>query len=155
MLFDETLAGHMIELIWRIYFLSKRVIDQNLRQLALTYPQFGTLVALSKQENISQRKLAEFFGIDTTNMMVICDSLEKKKLIQRMSNPKDRRENLIVRTERGKNLTQKAMKLMESYVGEITGQLKQKEIASAMPVLKKLHDSLMGAGHEKSIRKKI
>lgn len=155
MLFDETLAGHMIELIWRIYFLSKRVIDQNLKKLNLTYPQFGTLVALSKQENISQRKLAEFFGIDTTNMMVICDSLEKKKLIQRMSNPKDRRENLIVRTERGKNLTQKAMKRMENYVDEITGQLEQKEIASAMPVLKKLHDSLLGASHEKNIPKKI
>jgi DNA-binding MarR family transcriptional regulator len=145
MLFEETPAGHMIELIWRIYFLSKRVIDQNLKELNLTYPQFGTLVALSKQENISQRKLAEYFGIDTTNMMVICDSLEKKNLIQRLSNPKDRRENLIVRTMRGKNFTQKAVKLMESYVNQITGQLKRKDIVSAMPVLKKLHESLMGA----------
>ncbi len=145
MLFEETLAGHMIELIWRIHFLSKRVIDQNLKKLNLTYPQFGILVALSKQENISQRKLAEFFGIDTTNTMVICDSLEKKKLIQRKSNPKDRRENLIVRTERGKVLTQKAMRRMESYVIEITGKLEKKDIVSITPVLKKLHDSLMQA----------
>ena len=144
MLFEETIAGHIIELIWRIYFLSKKVIGQNLKKLNLTYPQFGTLVALSKQENISQRKLAEFFGIDTTNMMVICDSLEKKRLIKRLSNPKDRRENLIVRTEKGKKLTQKAMKLMEGYVNQITGQLEQKDIVSVMPVLKKLHDSLMG-----------
>jgi DNA-binding MarR family transcriptional regulator len=145
MLFEETLAGHMIELIWRIYFLSKKVIDQNLKKLNLTYPQFGTLVALSKQENISQRKLAEFFGIDTTNMMVICDSLEKKRLIQRLSNPNDRRENLIVRTEKGKKLTHKAMRLMGGYVNQVTAQLKKKEIVSAMPVLKKLHDSLKGA----------
>jgi DNA-binding MarR family transcriptional regulator len=145
MLFEETIAGHMIELIWRIYFLSKKVIDQNLKKFNLTYPQFGTLVALSKNENISQRKLAEFFRIDTTNMMVICDSLQKKELIQRKSNPKDRRENLIVRTEHGKNLTQKAMKEMEGYVKQITSQLKQKDIASVMPVLKKLHDSLLGS----------
>jgi DNA-binding MarR family transcriptional regulator len=78
-------------------------------------------------------------------MMVICDSLEKKKLIQRQSNPKDRRENLIVRTEKGKKLTQKAMELMESYVNQVTGQLKQKDIVSAMPILKKLYDSLMGS----------
>ena len=154
MLFEETLPGHMIELIWRIYFLSKRVIDQNLKKVGLTYPQFGTLVALSKQENISQRKLAEFFGIDTTNMMVICDSLERKKLIRRMSNPKDRRENLIVRTERGKNLSKNAMKLMEGYVSQITGKLKPKAIASAMPLLKKLHESLLDATNEKSSPKK-
>lgn len=144
MLFEETPAGHMIELIWRIYFLSKRVIDKNLKKLNLTYPQFGTLVALSKQENISQRKLAEFFGIDTTNMMVICDSLEKKKLIKRKSNPKDRRENLIVRTKLGIERTQKAMKLMDGYVGQITGHLKQKEVKAAMTVLMSLHDSLIG-----------
>ena len=146
MLFEETLAGHMIELIWRIYFLSKRVIDQNLKKMNLTYPQFGTLVALSKQENISQRRLAEVFGIDTTNMMVICDSLEKKRLIRRDSNPHDRRENLIVRTEQGKKHTQKAMKLMEGYVGRITGGLKEDDIASAMPALNDLHDILAGTG---------
>jgi DNA-binding MarR family transcriptional regulator len=146
MLFEETPAGFMVELIWRIYFLSKRVIDRNLKKVNLTYPQFGTLVALGKKENISQSKLAGFFGIDTTNMMVICDSLEKKKLIERRPNPDDRRENLIVRTENGKHLTQRAMKLMEGYVGDIIGRLDQKEIASAMPVLKKLHDSLAGAG---------
>lgn len=146
MLFEETMAGHMIELIWRIYFLSKRVIDQNLKKMNLTYPQFGTLIALSKQENISQRRLADFFGIDTTNMMVICDSLEKKGLIRRGSNPKDRRENLIVRTEQGKKHTQKAMKLMEGYVSGITGGLKEKDIAAAMPVLKNLHDMLSEAG---------
>jgi DNA-binding MarR family transcriptional regulator len=145
MLFEEIPAGHMIELIWRIYFLSKRVIDKNLRKLNLTYPQFGTLVALSKQENISQRKLAEFFGIDTTNMMVICDSLEKKKLIQRKSNPNDRRENLIVRTKQGIERSDKAIKLMEGYVSHFTGNLQQKEITAAMSVLMKLYDSLSGA----------
>lgn len=148
MLFEETVAGHMIELIWRIYFLSKRVIDQNLKKVNLTYPQFGTLIALSKQENVSQRKLAEFFGIDTTNMMVICDSLEKKELILRKSNPRDRRENLIVRTKRGKDLAKKAMMMMENQVGRITGQLQAKDIESAMPVLKQLHDSLSGISHE-------
>jgi DNA-binding MarR family transcriptional regulator len=139
----------MFELIWRIYFLSKRVIDKNLKKMNLTYPQFGTLVALSKQENISQRKLAGFFGIDTTNMMVICDSLEKKKFVQRKANPDDRRENLIVRTKQGIEHTKQAMSLMETYVGQITAPLEKKEITAAMPVLKKLFDSLMGAGNEK------
>lgn len=144
MLFEETLAGHMIELIWRIYFFTRKGIDHNLKELDLTYPQFGTLVALEKKENISQKKLAEALGTDTTNVMVVCDSLEKKELIKRAANPRDRRENLILRTKKGKQLTMDAMKLMEDYVGRITARLEEKELRTVLPTLKKLYASLVG-----------
>jgi DNA-binding MarR family transcriptional regulator len=144
MLFEETLAGHAIELIWRIYFFTRKGIDHNLKEVDLTYPQFGTLVALGKKENISQKKLAEALGTDTTNVMVVCDSLEKKELIERTSDPKDRRVNLIVRTEKGKRLTSDAMKHMEDYVERITGRLEEKELGAVLPTLKKLYANLIG-----------
>jgi len=144
MLFEETIAGHVIELIWRIYFFTRKGIDHNLKELDLTYPQFGTLVALGKKENISQKNLAEALGTDTTNVMVVCDSLEKKGLIERTAHPTDRRVNLIVRTAKGKRLTSNAMKLMEDYVGRITGRLEEKELRAVLPTLKKLYESLMG-----------
>ncbi len=143
MLFEETLAGHMVELIWRIYFFTRKGIDLRLKKLELTYPQFGTLVALSKEENISQKMLAEALGTDTTNVMVVCDSLEKKALIERTSHPKDRRVNLIVRTETGKQLTLDAMKLMQDYVSRIMGRLDEKELKTVMPILKKLYENLI------------
>ncbi len=144
MLFEETLAGHVIELIWRIYFFTRKGIDHNLKELGLTYPQFGTLIALKKREGISQKKLAEALGTDTTNVMVVCDSLEKKRLIERTAHPKDRRVNLIVRTEKGKRLTSDAMKLMEGYVERIMGRLEEKELETVLPTLKKLYENLMG-----------
>ncbi len=145
MLFEETIAGHVIELIWRIYFFTRKGIDHNLKELDLTYPQFGTLVALGKKENISQKRLAEALGTDTTNVMVVCDSLEKKDLIERTSDPKDRRVNLIVRTGKGKRLTSDAMKLMEDYVGRITGRLEENELRGVLPTLKRLCENLMGS----------
>ena len=143
MLFEETLAGHMIELIWRIYFFTRKGIDHNLKELGLTYPQFGTLVALEKKEGISQKKLAGALGTDTTNVMVVCDSLEKKALIERTAHPKDRRVNLIVRTKKGKRLTAIAMKLMEDYVERITERLEEKELVTVLPTLKRLYENLM------------
>lgn len=144
MLFEETPAGHVIELIWRIYFFTRKGIDHNLKELGLTYPQFGTLIALKKREGISQKKLAEALGTDTTNVMVVCDSLEKKGLIERTAHPKDRRVNLIVRTKKGKRLTSDAMKLMEGYVERIMGRLEEKELGTVLPTLKKLYENLMG-----------
>ena len=143
MLFEETLSGHLIELIWRIYFFTRKAIDVRLKELDLTYPQFGTLVALGKKENISQKKLADSMGTDTTNIMVVCDSLEKKRLIQRNANPKDRRENLIIRTENGKTLTRKAMGILESYVRGIMGRIEKNELATIMPTLKILYENIM------------
>jgi len=142
MLFDETLQGQAIELIWLIYFYSRKKIDVHLKKVDLTYPQFGTLVALSKKENISQKKLADIFDIDTTNMMVVCDSLEKKKLIERKSNPKDRRENLIIRTEKGKERFREAMSLMENYAEQVTGPLDKKELKTIIPTLQKMYSTL-------------
>ncbi len=143
MLFEETLAGHVIELVWRIYFFTRKGIDHRLKELGLTYPQFGTLVALQKRENISQKRLAEALGTDTTNIMVVCDSLEKKRLIRRTSNPRDRRENLILRTEKGKNLSRDAVTVMEGYVDQIMGQLKERELSIIIPILKKLYENLL------------
>jgi len=143
MLFEETLSGHVIELIWRVYFFARKGIDLRLKKLDLTYPQFGTLVALSKQENISQKKLALALGTDTTNVMVVCDSLEKKNLIERRADPVDRRVNLIVRTKTGKKISSEALIIMEDYVTEITGQIKKKELAVVTPILKKLYKNLM------------
>lgn len=144
MLFEETPVGYIMELIWRIHFLSKRAMEQDLKKLGLTYPQFGTLKALGIKENISQKQLAVFLETDTTNVMVICDSLEKKKLIERKANPKDRRENLIVRTELGKKRMSKAMGQLETKTVAIAGQLNQKEILTVTPILEKIHESLKG-----------
>ena len=142
MLFDETLKGHLIELVWRIYFFSRRAFDLDLKKVKLTYPQFGALRALSIKENISQKELAAMLETDTTNVMVVCDSLERKKLIKRTENPRDRRENLLVLTEKGKSRFKKAMHSMEAYVGKIVGQLSKKELSVVIPVLEKLYQSI-------------
>ena len=144
MLFEETPIGYLMELVWRIHFLSKRAMDRDLKKLGLTYPQFGTLKALSIKENISQKQLALFLETDTTNVMVICDSLEKKKLIERKANPNDRRENLIARTELGKKRFKKAMLEMEAKTGAIAGQLRASEISAVLPQLEKILDFLKG-----------
>ncbi|NIM91487.1 MAG: MarR family transcriptional regulator [Candidatus Aminicenantes bacterium] len=142
MLFEETLMGHMIELVWRIYFFSRRAFDLDLKKVKLTYPQFGALRALNIKENISQKQLAAMLETDTTNVMVVCDSLEKKKLIKRTSNPSDRRENLLVMTEKGKARFKKAMYSMEAYTGKIVGQLSKKELSVVIPILEKLYQSI-------------
>lgn len=142
MLFDETLKGHLIELVWRIYFITRKAFDFDLKKVRLTYPQFGALKALSSKDNISQKELAVILETDTTNVMVICDSLERKKLIKRTANPRDRRENLLVLTRQGKVRFKKAMEAMEAYVGKMLRKLSKNELSAVIPVLEKLYQSI-------------
>ena len=68
----------------------------------MTYPQMAVLMLLHRTDDVSQRELADLTETDTTNMMVICDSLEKRGWINRVTHEKDRRIKRICLTEKGK-----------------------------------------------------
>jgi len=70
----------------------------------MTFPQFGAMAALSQNDRITQTELSEMIDMDATTTMVVCDSLEKKSLIQRLSDPSDRRVNRLVLTDGGKEI---------------------------------------------------
>ncbi|UCB46634.1 MAG: MarR family transcriptional regulator [Spirochaetota bacterium] len=142
MLFNEKELGYMIELIWRIHFLSKKAFELELKKLDLTFPQFGALKVLSYKENISQRELAEIMETDTTNVMVVCDSLEKKGLIKRKTNPGDRRVNLVVCTDEGKARFKKVMPLLDEWAKRFVSLLDKREISSIVPILERMYNSI-------------
>ncbi len=74
-------------------------MEEKLLDHGITYPQMGVLLAVSRGgPGMSQTDLARTLETDTTTITVICDSLEKKKLVTREPNPTDRRSKLILLT---------------------------------------------------------
>src|SRR5215469_9426065 len=56
-------------------------------------------------EPTSQRELARRLGYDPSNITALADALEAKGLIERRTNPSDRRVRTLVRTEEGERAT--------------------------------------------------
>jgi DNA-binding MarR family transcriptional regulator len=131
---------------WKIYALisgvyqkSRRLSEETLKTLQITFPQFGVLLRLSFQDNVTQKELSDIMDTDTTTIMVICDSLQKKGFLKRMKDPSDRRVNRLILTEKGKNVVSKAYPLMMKRYEFFANSISQKELETITPILEKLN----------------
>ena len=129
-------------LISGIYQKSRRLSEETLKTLRITFPQFGVLLRLSFQDNITQKELSNIMDTDTTTIMVICDSLQKKGFLKRMKDPSDRRVNRLILTEKGKNIVSKAYPLMMKRYEFFVNSISQKELETITPILEKLYAAI-------------
>jgi len=129
-------------LISGIYQKSRRLSEETLKTLRITFPQFGVLLRLSFQDNITQKELSDIMDTDATTIMVICDSLEKKGFLKRMKDPSDRRVNRLILTEKGKNIVSKAYPLMMKRYEFFVKAISQKELETITPILEKLYAAI-------------
>lgn len=125
-----------------IYLKSRRLSEESLKTLRITFPQFGALLNLSFQDNITQKELSERLDTDTTTVMVVCDSLEKKGYLRRLKDPADRRVNRLVITNGGKNVIAKAYPLMMRRYEFFANAISQRELEVIIPVLEKLYTAI-------------
>ena len=137
-------------LISGIYQKSRRLSEESLKSLRITFPQFGVLLRLSFQDNVTQKELSEIMDTDATTIMVICDSLEKKGFLKRMKDPADRRVNRLILTEKGKNVLSQAYPLMMKRYQFFVNSISQKELEAVTPILEKL-----GAAIKKQHQKEL
>jgi DNA-binding MarR family transcriptional regulator len=129
-------------LISGIYQKSRRLSEESLKTLKITFPQFGVLLRLSFQDNITQKELSDIMDTDTTTIMVICDSLQKKGFLKRMKDPSDRRVNRLILTEKGKNVVSKAYPLMMRRYAFFANSISRKELETITPILDELYSAI-------------
>ena len=122
-----------------IYLKSRRLAEETLKPLNMTWPQFGGLFHLIRQDNITQRELAQQLETDTTTVMVICDSLEKRGWLTRAKDPTDRRVNRLQLTKVGRTMFTKAYPLMMAKYQIYANALSPHQIDAVLPILEALY----------------
>lgn len=94
-------------LIHDISKLLNRHYDQRIRIHGISRTQWTLLTYLSRQEGISQTKLAEYMSLAPMTLTRQIDQLEEKKLLERRNDPQDRRTNLIFLSIKSQDLMEK------------------------------------------------
>jgi DNA-binding MarR family transcriptional regulator len=88
--------------------------NEYLAPLDLKVRSYSILALATSGTNPSQRELAGFLSLDASQIVALVDDLEKKGLVERATDPRDRRSNAITATAAGGELYQRA----RSAVGE-------------------------------------
>ena len=125
-----------------IYIKSRRIAEDSLKPLGVTWPQFGALFNLNQQDNITQAQLAERLESDANTAMVLCNSLERKGWITRNRDPTDKRVNLISITSEGRTIFQRAYPLMLDGYTTFVEAISDEDISLLMPILGKLYSKI-------------
>ncbi len=143
MLFENESDLRLLYLIGYIWENFRRWIQEQLRTQNITFPQFRAMAALSQNDRITQTELSEMLGVDATTTMVVCDSLEKKSLIQRLSDPSDRRVNRLVLTDGGKEIVAKVYPQIRDGCKEILTRTSASELKTTVQLLERFRETIL------------
>ena len=139
MLFENEPYFKLIQLIAGIHIKTRQFTEKRIKQLNTTYPQLGALMALIRRDNITQKELARLLESDTTTVMVLCDSLEKKGWLRRRKDKKDRRINRLVLTVEGRNMYGQAMTMIQAGYQYIISKISIDELNKVLPFMENLY----------------
>ena len=116
-----------------------KVFEDFLRcveSLQLTPAQFSVLILLEKNPGRNQTEIANTLGILRPNFVAMLDGLESRDLCTRMRSTNDRRSHILVLTDKGRAVLQRAKKLVaskhESRLNELLGPANRTALLSML-----------------------
>jgi DNA-binding MarR family transcriptional regulator len=112
------MPGHLIR---RLHQKSTQVFQHRMRQAGhdITPVQFAAMEALRGAPGIDQAQLAHLIAYDRATIGGVLERLEKRGLVQRAANPKDRRARLVSLTPAGAGLIEDLLPVVESLQADI------------------------------------
>lgn len=109
----QTAVGHDLAfLMARANALSLVHMSTMLEPFGLKTRSYSVLAIAASDARPSQRELSEFLRLDPSQIVSIIDQLERAGLVKREPDPRDRRANVVVATETGRELTTRARQLV-------------------------------------------
>jgi DNA-binding MarR family transcriptional regulator len=137
---DALQLGELSELLGYVLKRAQlKVFEDFLRcveSLQLTPAQFSVLILLEKNPGRNQTEIANTLGILRPNFVAMLDGLESRDLCTRMRSTNDRRSHILVLTDKGRAVLQRAKKLVaskhEARLNELLGPANRAALLSML-----------------------
>ena len=108
----------------------------ELNGIDMTIEQFKVMVVLWKAKRSTQQNIADFVGKDKTSITRLIAGLEKRSLIQRVTDETDKRCNLVTLTSQGIALEKPTMEVLNKANDTLHQGFNPEELAITLRVLK-------------------
>ncbi|MGV4438132.1 MarR family winged helix-turn-helix transcriptional regulator [Ornithobacterium rhinotracheale] len=115
------------------------------KKITITKEQFSLLVILWQNEGCSQQFLADETFRDKPGITRLIHHLEKAKIVERRTDPFDRRSNLIYLTNKGILLEKKVMDEVRATVEDALASINLEEAKIFKKVFIELHQHFLAS----------
>ena len=99
--------------------LMQLTLARNMAHLEIKPPHLDIMINLYRREGISQQELARKLLVGRSNMSMLLPQLEKRGLIDRRADARDKRVLRLHLTEDGKSVTEQAMKIQTALIDSV------------------------------------
>jgi DNA-binding MarR family transcriptional regulator len=103
---------------------------ERLSAIGLSPPDAGLMSNIASHPGISQQALSEHLGVVPSRMVALIDALEKKRLVERVSSPDDRRMYALRLTPRGRQSLGDIARIAGEHERDLCAALNEKERAT-------------------------
>lgn len=131
-------------LIYRTALALKSALQRFFKEngCEITAEQWGIIRHLWDEEGLSQREIGEKASKDKPNITRMLDALEKKRIIFRQPDPRDRRKYCIYLTKEGRQLHERLFPLVQNLRQKAIQNLAQQEIDLVKDTLNKIYQNI-------------
>ncbi len=131
-------------LIYRTALALKAALQRCFKEngYEITAEQWAIIRHLGEEDGLSQREIGEKASKDKPNITRMLDALEKKHLIFRQPDPRDRRKYCIYLTKEGKQLQERLLPLTRDLRERATQNLPQQELELLKLTLNKIYQNI-------------
>ncbi len=132
-------------MIYRTALALKSALQRSFRDngAGITAEQWAIIRHLWEEEGLSQREIGEKASKDKPNITRMLDALQKKRLIFRQPDPRDRRKFCVYLTKEGKQLHERLFPLAKSLRQRVfNDNLAQPEIDLLKDLLIKINHNI-------------
>ena len=119
-----------------------RLEGENLAHYNLTPAQFGVLAHLIANDGITQQALSDMLFVTKGNVCGLIGRLEERGLVERHSDPDDRRSNHLHLTPEGRELAQQVVPANEQFISDYMAVLSLEEQHVLRDLLRRLDKSI-------------
>jgi MarR family 2-MHQ and catechol resistance regulon transcriptional repressor len=128
--------------VWLILWKATRAIEKNAMQsvsaLGLGLSDFVVLEVLLHKGPLPVNTVGKRIMLTSSSITAAIDRLEARKLLRRVTTPKDRRSRIVELTEAGRRLIDRAFQKHANDMEETMAVLKTNERAELVRLLKKV-----------------
>ena len=112
--------------------------NEALAEHGLKVRSYAVLALAVEETRPSQRELAEFLRLDPSQVVSLVDDLQRRGLVAREPDPTDRRANVVVATEAGRALHERAREAAQSAQRRLHAALSAAQRAQLAELLRLL-----------------
>ena len=116
-------------LIHQTFDMILKVEEREFAKIGLTPQYNGVLMALKhKKGNVTIKDIANWVDKNSNTISTLIDRMQRDGLVERQENKRDRREVLVILTDKGRELTKKADALGWQIIDDVLGGVPEEDL---------------------------